>query len=149
MRVTRDWWTSVRLCSAVRAKLKVSLFSDLHVAQRTPRIRPRVRVTSSAAAVPLLAAAVSRTYIVLSRMYMGPKRVQKKCHSGRNNPRYTFVWHVELRSYFARNRCTVTVNGKCRYSPLGFVVPAIADFRSTYRKMAVNSPTYLFLEFFN
>ena len=39
---------------------------------------------------------------------------------------------------FARNRYTVTVNGKFGIPLLFFVVPSIADFRSKYRKMAEN-----------
>ena len=54
---------------------------------------------------------------------------------------YVLKNQVEMKSdivLFARNRYTVTVNGKFGIPLLFFVVPSIADFRSNYRKMAEN-----------
>ena len=43
----------------------------------------------------------------------------------------------------------MTVNGRYRYPPLGFVVPSTADFCSMYRKLAENPPVYLCLVVLN
>ena len=50
---------------------------------------------------------------------------------------------------FAKKRYTLTVNGEYRYLHLGFVVPAVADFRSMHRKLAENTPIYPCLAILN